>query len=64
MLKIILLGYAHGLISSCRIVEACETNIYFMSVSDDVQLRDTSIAGFVANMYEQITRLFTLNNET
>ena len=33
MLKIILLGYAHGLISSRRIAKACETNILFMSVS-------------------------------
>ena len=34
MLKIILLGYAHGLISSRRIAKACETNILFMSESN------------------------------
>jgi hypothetical protein len=33
MLKIILLGYAHGLISSRRIARACETNIMFMKWS-------------------------------
>ena len=59
MLKIILLGYAHGLISSRRIARACETNIMFMSVSGDVQPHYTSIAGFVAKMHEQIEPLFT-----
>ena len=59
MLKIILLGYAHGLISSRRIAKACETNIHFMSVSGDVQPHYTSIAGFVAKMHQQIEPLFT-----
>ena len=59
MLKIILLGYAHGFISSRRIARACETNIMFMSVSGDVQPHYTSIAGFVAKMHEQIEPLFT-----
>ena len=59
MLKIILLGYAHGLISSRRIAKACETNIHFMSVSGDVQPHYTSIAGFVAKMHDQIEPLFT-----
>ena len=59
MLKVILLGYAHGLISSRRIAKACETNIHFMSVSGDVQPHYTSIAGFVAKMHEQIEPLFT-----
>jgi transposase len=59
MLKIILLGYAHGLISSRRIAKACETNIHFMSVSGDVQPHYTAIAGFVAKMHEQIEPLFS-----
>ena len=59
MLKIILLGYAHGLISSRRIAKACENNILFMSVSGDIQPHYTSIAGFVAKMHEQIEPLFT-----
>jgi hypothetical protein len=46
MLKIILLSYTHGLMSSRRIAKACETNIHFMSVSGDVQLHYTFIAGF------------------
>nr|WP_232224806.1 MULTISPECIES: transposase [Pseudoalteromonas] len=38
MLKIILLGYAHGLISSRRIAKACETNILFINVSGELTL--------------------------
>jgi transposase len=59
MLKIILLGYAHGVVSSRRIAQACETNITFMSLSGDVQPHYTSIASFVAKMSEQIAPLFT-----
>ncbi|MBQ4798863.1 transposase [Pseudoalteromonas sp. MMG006] len=59
MLKIILLGYAHGFISSRRIAKACERNILFMSVSGNIQPHYTSIAGFVAKMHEQIEPLFT-----
>ena len=59
MLKIILLGYAHGLVSSRRIAQACETNITFMSLSGDVQPHYTSIASFVSKMSEQIAPLFT-----
>jgi transposase len=59
MLKIILLGYAYGLISSRRIAKACETNIHFMSVPGYVQPHYTFIAGFVAKMHEQIEPHFT-----
>ena len=37
ILKIILLGFTHDLISSHRIAKAYENNILFMSVSGDVQ---------------------------
>jgi len=37
MLKIILFGYSRGFITSCRIANACETNITFMSLSGDAQ---------------------------
>ena len=59
MLKIILLAYAHGLVSSRKIANACQTNITFMSLSGDVQPHYTSIASFVARMNEQIAPLFT-----
>jgi transposase len=59
MLKILLLGYAHSLISCRRITKAYERNILFMSVSGDIQPHYTSIGGFVAKMHEQIEPLFT-----
>ena len=59
MLKIILLGYAHGLVTNRRIARACETNIMSMSVSGDVQPHYTSIESFVPKMHEQIEALFT-----
>jgi transposase len=59
MLKIILFGYSHGLVSSRRIAIACETNITFMSLSGDEQPHYTSIASFVAKMKDQIEALFT-----
>ena len=59
MLKIIVLGYSHGLVSSGKIATACETNILFMSLSADVQPHYSSVASFVARMSEQIAPLFT-----
>jgi len=59
MLKIILLGYSRGLITSRRIADACATNITFMSLSGDAQPHWTSIAAFVAKMEDQIEPLFT-----
>jgi len=44
MLKMILLGYSRGFISSRRIARACETNITFMSLSGDAQPHWTSNA--------------------
>ena len=54
-----MLGYAHGLVSSRRIAQACETNITFMSLSGDVQPHHKSIASFVSKMSKQIAPLFT-----
>jgi len=48
MLKIILLAYSRGFITSRRIANACETNITFMSLSGDIRPHFTSIASFVS----------------
>ena len=37
MLKIVLLAYSRGLISSRRIEQACQQNVLFMAVSGDSQ---------------------------
>lgn len=59
MLKIILFGYSHGLVSSCHIANTYETNITFMSLSDNVLAHSTFFASFVAHMSNKIEIFFT-----
>ena len=47
LLKIVLLAYSRGLISSQRIAHACEYNIQFIAVSGDARPCYTHIAKFV-----------------
>jgi transposase len=53
MLKIVLLAYSRGLITSRRIAQACEQNVLFMAVSGDSQPSYTHIAKFVRELGEQ-----------
>jgi transposase len=59
MLKIVLLAYSRGLISSRRIEAACEHNIVFMAISGDARPSYTHIAKFVRELGAQIGVLFT-----
>jgi transposase len=59
MLKIVLLGYSRGLISSRGIERACRQNVLFMAVSGDSQPSYTHIAKFVRELGEQVAALFT-----
>jgi transposase len=59
MLKIVLLAYSRGLISSRSIAQACEHNIQFIAISGDTQPSYTHIAKFVRELSEQIKPLFT-----
>ena len=59
MLKIVLLAYSRGLISSRKIERACSQNVLFMAISGDSQPSYTHIAKFVRNLGEQIQPLFT-----
>jgi transposase len=59
MLKIVLLAYSRGLISSRRIEQACRQNVLFMAISGDSQPSYTHIAKFVRELGEQILPLFT-----
>lgn len=59
MLKIVLLGYSRGLISSRGIERACRQNVLFMALSGDSQPSYTHIAKFVRELGEQIGALFT-----
>jgi transposase len=58
MLKIILLAYSQGLISSRAIEQACQRNVQFIAISGDSQPSHTHIAKFVANLGNQIKPLF------
>ena len=59
MLKIVLLAYSQGLISSRVIERACARNILFIAISGDSQPSHAHIAKFVASLSEQIKPLFT-----
>jgi len=59
MLKIVLLGYSRGLISSRRIEAACVHNVQFIALSGDSQPSYTHIAKFVRDLGDEIHDLFT-----
>lgn len=54
MLKIVLLAYSQGLISSRAIEQACQRNVQFFAISGNSQPSHTHIAKFVANLSAQI----------
>ena len=58
LLKIVLLGYARGLVSSRDIERACRENVVFMALSGDAQPHFTTIAAFVARLPDEITSVF------
>lgn len=59
MLKIVLLAYSQGLISSRTIEQTCQRNVQFIAISGDSQPSHTHIAKFVANLSDQIKPLFS-----
>jgi transposase len=56
MLKIVLLAYSRGLISSRSIEHACLHHIQFIALSGDTQPSYTHIAKFVRELGQQIQR--------
>jgi len=58
MLKIVLLAYSRGLITSRKIEQACEHNVLFMALSGDARPSYTHIAKFVRELGPQIGALF------
>lgn len=59
MLKIVLLAYSQGLISSRTIEQACARNVQFIAISGDSQPSHTHIAKFVCSLSDQIKPLFS-----
>jgi len=58
MLKVVLLAYSQGLISSRAIERACVRNVQFIAISGDSQPSHAHIAKFVSGLDEQIKPLF------
>jgi transposase len=58
LLKIILLGYARGLVSSRKIEQACRENVVFIALACGQQPDHSTIATFVSSMKGEILPLF------
>jgi transposase len=58
LLKIILLAYSRGIISSRQIERACRENVTFMAISCCKYPDHTTIATFVSSMQEEIKIVF------
>jgi transposase len=59
LLKVVLLAYSRGLISSRQIERACCENVTFMAMSCNQRPDHSTIAAFVSCMKDQIMPLFT-----
>jgi len=58
LLKVVLLAYSRGLISSRQIERACCENVTFMAVSCNQRPDHSTIASFVSSMKDEILPLF------
>jgi transposase len=58
LLKVVLLAYSRGLISSRRIEQACRENVVFMALARGLQPDHSTIATFVSSMQDEILPLF------
>jgi transposase len=59
LLKIVLLGYSRGLVSSRAIATACRHNVLFMAVSGDSAPHFTTVAHFISHLGDEARALFT-----
>ena len=59
MLKIVLLAYSRGIISSRSIERLCRENVLFMAISGDSAPQFTTIAKFVRELGDEACAIFT-----
>jgi transposase len=59
LLKVILLAYSRGLISSRQIERACHENILFMALSYGFTPDHSTIAQFISSMHTEIQSIFS-----
>lgn len=58
LLKIILLSYSRGIISSRKIERACKENVIFMAISGGQSPDHSTIASFISAMEKEVLPLF------
>src|SRR5688572_965402 len=58
MLKIVLLAYSRGIVTSRGIERACRENVVFMAISGDSAPQFTTIAGFVRELGAEAGAVF------
>ena len=58
LLKVILLAYAMGMISSRQIERACHENVIFIALSYGYAPDHSTIATFISSMHSEIERIF------
>jgi len=59
MLKIVLLAYSRGVVSSRAIERLCRENVLFMAISGDSAPQFTTIAKFVRELGEEVSAIFS-----
>jgi transposase len=59
LLKVILLAYARGMISSRQVERACQENIIFIALSYGYAPDHSTIAAFISSMQSEIQTLFS-----
>ena len=59
MLKIVLLAYSRGIVSSRAIERACRENVLFMAISGDSAPQFTTIATFIRELGDEVSAIFT-----
>jgi transposase len=59
LLKVILLGYARGLLSSRQLERACRENVLFMAVAGEQTPDHSTLATFVSSIHTEVPALFT-----
>jgi transposase len=58
LLKVVLLGYARGLVSSRKMEQACRENVTFMALACGQRPDHSTMAAFVSSMQDEIVPLF------
>ena len=59
LLKVILLGYARGLLSSRQLERACRENVIFMALAGEQTPDHSTLATFVSSIHTEVPALFT-----